>query len=170
MHYYSTTQIPENNWNFSWNYIAKTEYDFMSCMNTVSVGNQIKFDWRISEKWQFHVQFHEKIFFFILSCFFFLRSKCTNCLSDTIMIRRPPFQCPPKIFYVIHLNNKQFTLVNLRFIQKLEKDCLQRGTVFDSAYFFYPVQIMVFWKIIIKNCVWGNIISKIRDDRGSKIK
>ena len=41
--------------------------------NAVSVGNQIKFDWRISEKWQFHVQFHEKkIFFFSFFLLVFL--------------------------------------------------------------------------------------------------
>ena len=95
------------------------EYNIMSCSLTRKSNN---FDWQISEKWQ-------NVFF--LSCF--PRSKCTNCLPGTIMMCRPPYQCLPKIFYVIHLNNKLFTLANPRFIRKLEKDYLLKGTVFDSA-------------------------------------
>ena len=142
----------------------------MSCMYTVSVGNQIKFDWRISEKWQFHVQFHEKKkYFFILSCFlskvkvYKLPARYNYDTSTTISMSSKNLLRDPFEQQTVYIGQSQI------HPEAGEGLFAKRHSV-RFCLFFYLVQIIVFWKIIIKNCVWGNIISKIRDERGSKVK
>ena len=139
----------------------------MSCMYTVSVGNQIKFDWRISEKWQFHVQFHEKNKFFLV---FFSKVKVYKLparynydTSTTISMSSKNLLRDPFEQQTVYIGQSQI------HPEAGEGLFAKRHSV-RFCLFFYLVQIMFFWKIIIKNCVWGNIMSKIRDERGSKVK